>query len=370
MKKIILSCCTGLLLFCMGCTEDKLSLEKLVAPQASSETTLGSDTSYVQMKPDWTGFNGPQAVIIGNEPFVYVADTYNDRIVMLDIAGRVLGYSQKIKRPVAIAQDKRLQLLVCAEFDTVLQANGPVTTFGAVYRLNLPEVNHVLSQAVPKRVFFEPADNTRRYTAVGTLFNNAYFVARTGPKNELTMIDRDNAILLFGRNDILITPVTTNFSPDGTGLMSIHSTTALATLPTGRSLDFIFAQVEVPGSSVVPLLKVQWIQLITQGQTTNYASKYPSIDDRIGITQINKFKEPRGIAVDPSGNLFVVDSGTDSLYRFNARGIEQFSFGGANDSHKRFLNDPYSVAFYDNTIFIADKGNNRICRFKLSIDIF
>jgi hypothetical protein len=368
MKNIFIISLFLISIFLVACKEDKFPVESLSKSRVIAQNVSLAETTYVQQKPDWIGFNKPQAVIVGNEPFIYVADTYNDQIVMLDIAGRVLGNSQKIKRPVAIAQDRRLHLLVCAEFDTTLPGRNAQITFGAIYRLNLPTVNHVISMATPLRVFFEPSDSTRRYTAVATLYNNWYFVARTGPKNDLTMIDRDNAILLFSKYDGLITPVTTNFSPDGTGLLSIHNTTALATLTTGKSIEFVFAQIEVPGG-VIPLLKVQWIQLLTQGQTTNFSSKYPSIDPEIGITQINKFKEPRGITVDPSGNLFVIDAGTDSLYTFNAKGSERFSFGGHNDPYGRSFNQPYSIAYYDKTLFIADRGNNRICRYKLSIDM-
>ena len=267
-----------------------------------------------------------------------------------------------------MAQDRRLQLLVCASFDTLLSGHIVATTFGALYRLNLPAVNHSISLATPKRVFFEPSDSTRRYTAVAALYDDKYYVARTGPKNALTLIDRDDAILLFSKNDGIITPVTTGFSPDGTGLLSIHYTTCLATLPSGTNQDFIFGQVEVPGG-VIPLIKVQWIQLTVQGQTEGYASKYASIDPDVGITQINKFMQPRGVAVDPSNNLFVVDSGTDSLYRFNTRGIEQYSFGGHNDKYGRNLVEPYGVAWYNYTIYIVDRGSNRICRFKLSTDL-
>ena len=366
--KIIFSISIVIVFSLIACQVDKYPVENL--PQSQGQTSVIAETTYVQQKPDWDwqGFNMPQAIIIGYEPFIYVADTYNDRIVMLDIAGRVIGYSQYIKRPISLAQDRRLQLLVCASFDTLLAGHIAPTTFGALYRLNLPAVNHTISMATPGRVFFEPADSTRRYTAVATLYNDMYYVARTGPKNALTLIDRDDAILLFSKTDHLITPVTTGLSPDGTGLLSIHYVTSLATLSSGNGVDFIFGQVEVPGG-VIPLLKVQWIQLTIQGQTEGYASKYHSIDPTIGITQINKFMQPRGVAVDPSGNLFVVDSGTDSLYRFNTRGIEQYSFGGHHDKYGRNLVEPYGVAFYNYTIFIADRGSNRICRFKLSTDM-
>jgi len=121
---------------------------------------------------------------------------------------------------------------------------------------------------------------------------------------------------------------------------------------------------------VIPLFKVQWIQLKLMGQTHNWDSKFDLIKDSdIDLLRINRFIQPRGVALDPSGNLFVVDASTDSLYHFNSRGIESYSFGGHNDPYGRNFNQPYSVAFYDKTLFIADKGNNRICRYKLSIDM-
>jgi hypothetical protein len=358
---------TFFLLLFFGCQEDKYDVNSL--HQSSNTTNANiSDTVYIKQNPDWTGFNNPQAVIVGYESLVYVADTYNDRIVMLDIAGRVIGYSQRIQRPVAIAQDKRLHLLVCAEFDTVLQ--GQKTTFGAVYRLNLPAVSHDISKAIPKRVIWDTTLGnyvSRRYTAVATLYDDSYYVGRTGQKNTGTF-DPDDAIMLFSKNDVVLTPVTSNFAQQGTGLLSIHNVTGLATMPTGRSTEFVFSQVQV--STVIPLWKVQWIQFLAMGQTANWVSKfYPSIDGDIDFLSINRFIQPRGVAIDPSGNLFIVDAATDSLYRFSTRGVERYSFGGHNDAYGRNFNQPYGISYYGKTLFVADKGNNRICRFKLSIDM-
>jgi len=348
-----------------ACKEEEYPLP----PESDSDRSVIinlSDTLYVRQHPDWTGFNRPEAIVVGFETIVYVADTYNDRVVMLDIAGRIMGASQRIRRPVALAQDRRLQLLVCAEFDTVL--SGRTTTFGAIYRLNLPAVGHAIGSAIPQRVFTEPGDSTRRYTAVATLSDNKYYVGRTGPKNDAVLVDRDNAILLFDKNDVLISPVTTNFSADGTGLLSIHRVTGLATMPTGRTVDFVFSQVQA--ADVEPLIKVQWIRLLSQGQTTNYDSKfYPSTSGDVDILTINKFIEPRGLVVDPAGNLFVTDAGANRVLRFNSRGVERYSFGGPKDPYGRTFNQPYGVAYFDKTLFIVDRGNNRICRYKLSTDM-
>jgi hypothetical protein len=109
---------------------------------------------------------------------------------------------------------------------------------------------------------------------------------------------------------------------------------------------------------------------VTQGQTTNYDSKfYPSTSGDVDLLTINKFVEPRGLVVDPAGNLLVVDAGANRVLRFNSRGIERFSFGGPDDPYGRTFNQPYSIAYFDKTLFIVDRGNNRICRYKLSIDM-
>jgi hypothetical protein len=348
-----------------GCNEERFDLSTL----PTGGVVVVGETTFVQLNPPWLGFNQPQGIIVGNESFVYVADTENDRVVMLDLSGRIIGFSQPIRRPVALAQDKRLQLLVCAQLDTLLPGDAAPTSFGALYRLDLPSAGHLIGAATPRRVFFEPLDSTRRYTGVATMYDNSYYLTRVGPKNELARVDRDIAVLLFAKNDSLVSPVTQNFSPDGTGLLSIHRLTSIATMPTGRSVEYVFSQVELAPGAIRPLYKVQWIRLISEGQTTNYVSKfYPSVDGEIDLLKIDRFSRPSGVTLDPSGILFVTDAALDSVFRFNARGVERFSFGGTGSGDKQFR-EPSGIAHFDKTIYVADKGNNRIVRFKLSTDL-
>lgn len=344
-----------------GCQEARFPVSSL--PQGDANTRIG-DTVYVLQNPIWTGFNHPQAVIVGNEPFVYVADTDNDRIVMLDLIGRVIGYSQTIKHPVSISEDRRLQLLVCAQFDTLLPGRSSPTTFGAIYRIDMVSGGHTINTIKPRRVYFEPGDSTRRYAGVAALYNNLYYVCRNGPKNDLTRLDRDNAVLIFDEDDHLLTPMTNEFSPDGTGLLSISTLSAVATPPSSKSLEFVFCQ-----TGDRAFYKVQWIQIVSAGQTTNIVSKfYPSVDGNIDLLKLNRFSMPVGVTLDPSGNLYVVDAVKDSLFRFSTRGIERYSFGGSGSGSLQF-HQPYGVAFFDKTLYIADRGNNRIVRYKLSSDL-
>ena len=347
--------------YLIGCQEAQFPIDSL--PHGNVNTKIG-DTVYVSQKPVWTGFNHPQSIIVGNEPFVYVADTDNDRIVMLDLIGRVIGYSQKINHPVALTEDRRLQLIVCAQFDTLLPGKQAPTTFGAVYRLDLVSTNHDISSVKPRRIFFEPSDSTRRYAGVASLYNDQYYVCRNGPKNELTRIDRDLAILLFSKDDELLSPVTTSFSPEGTGLLSLSTMSAIATMPWNRSVEYVFCQ-----TGDHALYRVQWIQLVVEGQTTNWVSKfYPSVDGSIDFLRLNHFTQPAGVTFDPSGNLYVVDAAKDSLFRFSTRGIERYSFGGSGSGDVQF-HQPSGIAYFDKTLYVADRGNNRIVRFKLSSDI-
>ncbi len=49
---------------------------------------IGGDTVYVQLNPVWEGFNNPQDIYVGRDPFIYVADTDNDRVVMMNLPDR------------------------------------------------------------------------------------------------------------------------------------------------------------------------------------------------------------------------------------------------------------------------------------------
>lgn len=350
----------GLSLVFFGC-ESKFQISSL--PSASASGTIG-DTVYVQQKPVWTGFNNPTAIIVGNEPFIYVADTYNDRVVMLDLNGREIGAASDpgpngMRRPIGLAEDKKLNLLVCAEFDTTLPGHSSPTTFGAVYRMDLVAVGHNISQGVLKRVFFEPGDSARRYTAVATLYDNTYYVSRTGPNN--AGIDKDDNILLFSANDQLLTGLPPYFTWGGTGFLSVQKISGLATMPNRRSVDYVFCQ-----TGATSLFKVQWIQLIVIGQTTDYESKFSA--NTSALSSVNRFQSPEGVTFDPAGNLYVVDAQTDSLYRFSSNGGEHYSFGGSGTGDLQF-NRPSGVAFFDNTVYVADAGNNRIVRFRLSTEL-
>ncbi|MFN3695306.1 MAG: hypothetical protein ACK4UV_09875, partial [Ignavibacterium sp.] len=217
--------------------EDKFEL-----PTTTGTGNIAGDTVYVQLNPAWEGFNNPQDIYIGNEPFIYVADTDNDRIVMMNLAGTVLG-TKSIKRPVAISQDYQLNLIVCSEFDTL------GTTFGAVYKINLVAANHNLSEAPVTRLLPRPnvpsdLKTGIRYTGVAVFYDNSFYVARTGPNNS-SILDPDNSSLIFqkkllddgSKTDTLIGRLP-SIEPVGTGLLTAFNISSLASFKK-RNNDFV-----------------------------------------------------------------------------------------------------------------------------------
>ncbi|MBM4175602.1 MAG: hypothetical protein FJ213_05430 [Ignavibacteria bacterium] len=322
-----------------------------------------SDTSYIQLKPVWEGFNNPTDILIGKEPFIYVADTDNDRVVMLNTAGLILG-TVKIKRPVALAQDYRLNLLVCAEFDTTI--GGESKVFGALYKIDMFASGNQLGSAPLKRLLPSTSShfqkNLRRYTGVTVFFDNSYLVTRVGPDNT-SPIDPDNAILEFTQwkngdgtyRDSLMGRLP-NFEANGSGLLSINQLSSVTSF-NRKNKEIVTAQI---GNTS---FKVQWLRFIITTDYAGYVSKFDPGVEPVDFLRPNKFDTPADVTVDNSNNIFIVDSKKDSLFKFNQFGTEQHSFGGPT-----VFKNPKGVAFHDRTLYICDSGNNRILRFILSTD--
>ncbi len=344
-------------LFITGCTE-KFDTGEL--PLDVDLPDVIGDTTFIQIGRAWTDFNQPQDVIVGFDQLIYVADTGNDRIVMLDLGGNVQGISETIPNPVAIAQDRRLNLLVAASHDTTI--NGEEYRLAAIYKINLFEAEHHIDQAPVERVLVEtPARERIEYTGIAALHDNRYYVTRRGPNNS-SPVNPDNAVLWFTKEDELLPREQwPNLLPQGTGLRAINQPSAVATFPNRATTDFVLAT-----TAEDTQFKVQWITFRIIGDAFRWDSFLsPERDAGADLLQDGLFTRPEGLVVDRDGNIFVADADQDKIYRFNNRGIERHSFGGPD----RFY-EPQGVAIDpDRTVYVADTGNNRILRFRLSTDL-
>lgn len=348
---------TSLLL--LNCTDKFVAPDNTVDPDGS---IIINDTVYVQQFPIWSGFNKPQDILIGREPFLYVADTDNDRIVMMNVAGEILG-TKTIKKPVALAQDYRLNLIVCAQFDTVI--NNVNTSYSAVFKIDLVSVGHIIAQAPIKRLLpktsFDFLRTDRVYTGVCVFFDNSFYVSRRGPSNS-NPIDPDNGVLIFEQKftpggikiDTLVGRVP-SLEPEGTGLLSSNKISSLTSFNNNR-YDFIMTMI---GNNS---FRTQWLQYVRTEDFTGYQNYLQPFST--DLMTVNKFGKPEDVTLDDKNNIFVADAEKDSIYKFNTFGDELESFGGPG-----LFNAPHSVAYFDKTLYVCDTNNNRILRFILSTDI-
>ncbi len=348
MKTIFNSLLIFSLIFLLHCGGDKFPLP--VQPELGETNLAVSDTSYLQLRPVWDTaagytFDHPQDILLGNEPLVYVADTGNDRIVMLDLSGNILGESQPIENPVAITQDTKLNLVI-------------VTDSNKIYRIQLVQYGHQIQDA-PVELVFEEVDNPdRKITGVAAVLRSVlgqsvlrYFVTATGSRK------RDNQVLFFPEDFNVRVADAVNLVPNGLGILSASSPSGITTL-RNFSDDFIFCMI---GDNS---FKVQWM---TAGEF-GFIPRLNPAQGNFDMLVPGKFSQPQDVTIDLTGNIYVIDSDLDRLFKFSPSGGELQSFGESGSGEKQF-NNPNGVAFFDKTLYIADTGNNRIVRFKLSTDI-
>jgi hypothetical protein len=346
--------------FFTSCAE-KLDLTDI--DTGNGNINICGDTVYVQLNPAWEGFNRPQDIMVGREPFIYVADTDNDRIVMMNLNGDILG-ARSLRRPVALAQDYKLNLIVCAEFDTIV--GNQSQTFSAAYKIDLVSSSHQINSAPIKRLLPRSSDLNRplvEYTGTCAFYNNVFYIARKGPNNA-SFVDPDNSILIFSPKNLLGIPSdedtligrVPNIDPLGQGLVSAYNISSLTSF-NDQTINMI---VTLTGENS---FKSQWLEYVITPIDQRYLSNFSP--NSVSFMIPNKFSRPEGSAVDQSRNIFIADADRDSIYKFNSFGDELQSFGTfGSDS----FNEPHGVAFFDKTLYVADTGNNRILRFILSTE--
>jgi hypothetical protein len=195
--------------------------------------------------------------------------------------------------------------------------------------------------------------------------------------------------LLFDNTGKFITPleitdsrgaVFPDFFKDPVGITSLVKPPQIGVDNRG---DFIFTSVDPNG-----VLKVQYIEKLESVDGTAFTPKTNfSADTTLASSFINDpFKFDRPVDVEFTGDgtnyIFVIDAEKDSLYQFTANGLEgveppaasgetkfiKTSFGGTGIGASKF-NGPTAVAYNNKVLYIADTGNGRLLRFKLTLDI-
>ncbi len=383
-----------------------------------SEPGLINEVEYVPLFPffslggDGGPLEAPTDVYVGYDELIYVTDARG--LSVLDRSGRPATFISIPGGATNVVQDRRFDLYVTARRDTTL--NGRVW--------NLPVVLHYsnLTSGTPtlSNIIWHPFDDDSRkfnrpdpidtdeevsFTGVAVLYNNNIYVSRRGPVNDRTaVILPHNTVMEFTPEGINVQSIVA-LNPTLESLRSAINPTDVITFvqPPQRNnfpaeKHFILAQSPYPGGeapdgasmndslrfAVLSIRAVETPDGIEYRPDTEKLQSAANPEKGDGFLYDEfKFGNPTGLAFagDGTNYTFVVDGGKDSLFVFTSQGIEGVagppgsssaepvvvSFGGLGDGALQF-NHPEGVGYADRIVYVADRDNNRISRFRLNTD--
>lgn len=356
---------------------------------------------YVPILPIWNKFSHPVDVFVGYDEMVYVVD--DNGVNILDMKGS-LHRIIPVYKAKEVIQDRRIHTFIIGK--VIVNIAGQPRELTAVYHLKnaatadgpvfLDTLIHPFCDVSRKNVGFRLEDLQVEFNGLASLADNSLYVARTGPVNNLSSPYRtDNCILFFdesGKNYAYangLTPVLPANLKSDIGVSAIAGFCAPPQKIYGVNTthDFLLCQAS-PDPSIE--YRVLWIKEYSSpdagteyGQNDALLMKDESKASRF-LYESFRFKKPEDIfiAPDQSGYIFVIDSELDSLFIFTQKGYEGISpppnssytrnilvsFGGKGSGAFQF-DHPTGVCYFKKTVYVADRDNNRIMRFRLNTDL-
>jgi hypothetical protein len=405
----VVSSCTGLFGNKQDDQVDQVFEQGKIDPKLNPSTV-----GYVPVFPFFQNVVNPVDIYIGYDEYIYVvalndeANPLDNELIIMDQKGTI-GSRITINGATDVTMDRRLHVYVAGR---TLQPRGPGGSF-----ISLPAIYHLTNTASGATQFIDTlihpdCDDSRKnaaprkdesevqFTGIATLYDNTLYVTRTGPINDVTSFVRpDNGILVYDAEGGNI-GFAMGLNPNSSSLKSAIGISSIATQvgPPQRlqgmstSKSFYITQADQTNPIEYRVLSINAFDDPELGTQYSEAANLLNFDygkaDRF-LYESFRFKKPEDCYISPD-NLqytFVVDSGTDSLYVFTNIGYEGInppansglrkqaivSFGGpgadGTSSGPFSFNDPSGVCFFRRMVYVADKKNNRICRYKLSNDL-
>lgn len=411
----ILGACDAIL----GSKNDNITKE-IFEEGKKDPNVIVDEVGYAALLPFWDDFKSPTDVYVGYDELVYVTD--EDGLHVLDRAGRKYDLIP-LRGAVAVTQDRLLNVYVAARYDTVITAVDPdiVWDLAAVYKIKnangagpvqivdilvhpFMDNSRSTTTAQQRRLDRTRADNEElvEITGIAALANNNIYVSRRGPSNATGQAAAaDNTILIYDevrnsegkrtgkmRNTSQIRALNPG-TPSLLSAIQVNDISAFVGPPQreniSNNLGFIVAQ-GAPQRDIP--YRVLWVDAVETPDGLEYRANGTLLTQDTTraesfLYEQGKFRNPSGVAfsADARAHLFVVDAISDSLYMFQSNGFEgvnplpgssitkviNVSFGGTGSGPRQF-NNPSGVAYFDEIVYVADTGNNRISRFKLTTD--
>lgn len=357
---------------------------------------------YVPILPNIGEGIKPTSLYAGYDELLYAVDS-NQAILSFDMAGNQLG---RLSLPGAqfVIQNRSLDLYVLGRMDTIIQTvsyNLPViykisqklnpTEAGEPVRLNLNLARVVTKMVYPfcinesQKLQRKEQLEATKLSSLGFMADNSYYISSFGPQENATesYITRRNSILKFSKNDVFQGGFTEGDAQKSIGPMGL--TTLVQPPQRARMeerMDFIYSSFT---SDIA--ISVRYMEVIQtpDGPETNFkVFGTPSAKEADGyLYEPFRFSKPSAVlnAGASQKYIFVADEAKDSIFVFQENGFEgaipppqytnrkliNVSFGGKGAGPLQF-NRPVALAFSNRILFVADAGNRRISRFKLTSD--
>jgi len=291
------------------------------------------DTTYVMITPVWTEadgleYNHPSDVIIGYDRSIYIADTDNNRVVRLDLAGNFIE-SYNVDHPTQIAQDRGLDLLAVTDSSTILRRDYSAGG------------DFVEVHSEPDILLPPPPDN--RFVSA-SLFG---ICASPFPdKSYYFSHYYENGILKYNATDGF---VEVQIMP-GIGL-------GRASAPTGINAKNFNGDFYLCYTSGQATFSIQVINLSTE---------QPLIPDTSNMNIYrNTLTGHKDITMDALGNIYVTMASASEIWKYDRHGNYVLRFG-QNGIGEDLLDNPRGIDAYQNYLYVADRNNNRVVRFEAS----
>jgi sugar lactone lactonase YvrE len=284
------------------------------------------------------GLNGPRSIVVNSSGNLYIADTINNKLRIVNSSGNISTATRVIcTTPQSLAIDKDNNIYIA---DSGGNSVKKLLASGTYVLLIGPASGNC---GVP----FSINLNLQYPSSIDVDKNNNIYIDETNNNRIVKVTSAGTVSISAGGN---------NFSY----LDGIQATYAKLNSPQGIAVDDT-GQLYISDTNARKIRKVNINGIInTAGGTDSQTEQ---------IYAFTKLFSPGGIAFDFFGNLFFIESGKNKVrtlssqnYINNVGGTGEAGYSGDNDSATLAkFNNPSGIMLDNNGgIFIADTGNHRI----------
>lgn len=350
--------------------------------ESSPESFGANDTSYIHLNFAWDattlGYNPtnpmtPADITIGEDGYLFVADSANNRVISISAAGNLatdqnLDKIAPITAPIGVDIDAKLNLLIVNGTNTIYVWNQYLNNIGVDSVIaGITADNRLIFSADPAKIdsvlgihpFYRDEDDAVSFQGVAF-----------GPSNDSTVFVTDK-----GNNRILQLKIIFSGAVKLKN-KQIHPTfkgvfkKAIATYGSGAGTvdNPKGITVDDDGNVYFTQLGGNFFVQKLKPQGSGYGSYYTLYEDP--IMDLNQFAGPYDIALGKSDAIFVLDTASGKVIKFFNKGTRagQKANLGKKGLVEAVFNRPLGIAISDDEIvYIADTGNHRIDRYQYSV---